>query len=116
MISTQTVLRVRRGDGLTYMDDPRLHFVVIAARRTPGGVIIETEVTAGMRAVGVPSIGDRLDLADGAPEFDRVVSNRVQLAKRLQVLPATHADQPLPAVPAPVPSRSDPIVAVEDLR
>jgi hypothetical protein len=113
--STQTLLRVRRGDDLCWMDDSRLRFVVTEASRARN-VTIRMEITKGMRAVGVPSVGTTLDLADGAPNLDGVTSQRVQLAVRLRAMPATHDAQPLAPVP-PIPKpRVDPIRAVEALR
>jgi hypothetical protein len=113
--SNQTLLRVRRGDELCSMDDPRLKFVVTRATRA-SDVTIDMEVTAGMRAVGVPMVGDQLDLSDGAPSLDAVMQQRIQLSKRLRTMPVTHADAPLPPVGTiPVPRR-DPVAAVEALR
>lgn|GEM_PF-3401186 len=116
LVSEQPGLRVRRRDELCLVADPRLRVLVTAVRREGGRARVSVTILQGQRAVGLPPTGATLDLANGTPQWDRYIRQRVQMAKRLRETPWTHSAGD---IPPPVPSGrlpADPLAAVDALR
>ena len=116
LASSQRVLHVRQRDTLSWVEDPRLQFVVEDVRRAGRTTQLLLAVAAGMRAVGVPENGSLLELATGAPDWSRLGRLRVHLAERLRNTPWTHAQGDIPASPARRGAPADPLAALEALR
>ena len=114
--SDQVALRLRPGDELADLAAPARRLVVLDLARTSVGTRVTLCLVAGARAVGLPAPGERLALSPFVADWDRPRRTRIQLARRLQVSPWTHAPgttPPLPTLPLPA---ADPLAQVEALR
>jgi hypothetical protein len=107
--SQQSALHLRKHDELCLLSDPRLQVVVLDIQKTSPtasrsplskdwrgfGVQITVEITKGMRAVGLPTVGQSLSFGPSPANWGRIFDLRKQLKKRLENTPQTHQPEPL---------------------
>jgi hypothetical protein len=117
LLSRQRVLRVRRRDELTSLEDARLQVTVTEVHREGMVTRISVVIVHGQRAVGLPAPGTTLEMAKTVPDWDGLIRTRKQLRDRLGVTPWTHAEEgtPPPAARRRRPPR-DPLADLEALR
>ena len=96
VVSQQRVLRVRRRDELSLLLDTRLKAVVTDIHRNGRTTTVSLRLSSGGRAVGLPRIGEVIELGPGAPDWLGIVRTRVQMAERLSNPPWTHSDGGIP--------------------
>lgn len=96
VVSQQRVLRVRRRDELSLLLDTRLKAVVTDIHRNGRTTTVSLRLSSGGRAVGLPRIGEVIELGPGAPDWLGIVRTRVQMAERLSDPPWTHSDAGIP--------------------
>ena len=66
VITQQRVLRVRRRDELSLLSDTRLKVVVTDIQRSGRTTTVSLRLSSGGRAVGLPRIGEVIELGPGA--------------------------------------------------
>jgi hypothetical protein len=115
LASTQPLLRFRRGDRVHLLDDTRLAAAVERIERTNNETHVILRITDGMRSVGVPSVGTRLELGPAA-EWGALGRIRKQFGMRLAVTPWTHDRDARPEATPRSDRPSDPLAALEALR
>jgi hypothetical protein len=97
VVTDQRVLHIRRRDDLCRLDDPRLHVVVAEdPRRCGGETRVTLRITSGSRSVGMPATGAQVEFGPAAPDWQRIIRQRIQLSKRLANAPWTHREEPPP--------------------
>lgn len=116
--TTQTNLHLRSGDELALVDDLRLRCIVSGVRRAGATTTVSFLVTHGMNKPGVPDEGTSVDIATPPPDWTQIIRDRVQMSKRLQVMPWTHVagDMPAPQARPSVAQPKDLVAAVERLK
>jgi hypothetical protein len=114
VVSEQRISRVRKGDNLCLLRDPRLEVVVTGVRRTGRTTRAGLKVTAGMRAVGLPSDGSHVEFVPGVPDWDSLTRRRIQMARRLSSIPWTH--DPAAAPPGRNATRKPPFDVIAAVR
>lgn len=114
--SSQSVLHVRQGDELFWASDTRLKLLVEDVRRENGNTLISLKIVGGQKSVGLPVLGNLMELVPNIPKWDWHHQVRGQLKERLAQTPWTHDRQgTIPANPTrPVPI--NPLANVEALR
>ena len=116
--TAQTNLHMRQRDELAWLDDPRLRCVIEGVDKQDTLTRVQLRISAGMRSIGPPQNGAKLELAPPPPDRGQLGRERVKMASRLAVLPWTHRrDAALPAGAAheTVPP-GDLLAAIEALR
>ena len=117
VVSSQRILRLRRGDELSLLEDPRLKGRVTDIRRSGGKTRVSLVVTHGARAVGLPTARSIVELGPNAPDWTHLARLRGQMSARLSTLPWTHDGTGMPApTRQPLSPPSDLLAAVETLR
>lgn len=114
--TAQGLLRVRPGDALSWLDDPRMEVTVTAVRRTGPRSTVRVRMTAGMRALPPPAEGEARVWGPKPPSWRWLHMQRKQMKARLAVMPWTHVDGTPPATPVGGPRPKDLLAAVEGLR
>lgn len=116
MQSEQRVLRVRAGDRLYRMDEPRLCFLVTGVQRAGRTTTVSMRIRSGMRSIGAPSIGSFLDLAPEVPDWGNDMQIRMKINRRLATLPWTHMSGNTPRAIRKGVTPLDPLADLEMLR
>jgi len=116
LISDQRTLRVRRRDDLSWVEDPRLGVTVTDVHRDGQATRISLLISKGQRSVGLPHIGQQLELVPGVPNWENLLRIRGHLKRRLETMPWTHASAGIPPARPRFDRPADPLAAVEALR
>lgn len=116
LTTTQALLRVRPGDSLCWLDDPRMEVAVSSVVRAGGHTTLRVRMTAGMRALPAPREGEMRLWGPKPPSWRWLLLQRKQMKARLAVMPWTHCDGTPVATPASTPRPKDLLAAVEGLR
>lgn len=114
--TTQSLLRVRPGDALCWLDDPRMEVTVLSVTRSGPCATLRVRMTAGMRALPPPREGELRTWGPKPPSWRWLHLQRKQMKARLAVMPWTHVDGTPPAMPSGRPRPMDLLAAVEGLR
>lgn len=114
--TTQSLLRVRPGDTLCWLDDPRMEVAVLSVTRVGERTTLRARMTAGMRALPPPREGELRAWGPKPPSWRWLHMQRKQMKARLAVMPWTHIDGTPAATPAGRPRPKDLLAAVEGLR
>jgi hypothetical protein len=112
----QSNLRIRRGDELALLTDPRLRCFVTGVGRNCTVTIISLEITAGMRAVGCPDDGSAIAMGPPPPDWSHLGRERQKMSARLATPPWTHGDTVQSIAPPAVERPNDLTAAIEALR
>ena len=118
LLSTQMEVCVRERDEFYWADDLRLKVCVEAIQHQAGSILITLLITEGMRSVGLPSQGTRMDLVSSRPDWDKLSRERLHLSRGLRGAPwnpgLNNYQQGQPGSLGSVPA--DPLRLVEDLQ
>jgi hypothetical protein len=114
-VSNQPVLRLRERDELAWLEDPRLKLQVLVIARVGADTVVTVRVVGGMRAPGIPTVGQVLECAERVPNWGRLAWERKHLSAVLAHSPWTHDTRGIPTVTRRA-APADPLAAVEAYR